>query len=67
MELKPSTEFNYVRMPKGEAQVLKLFEQSELVAVDFYAEWCPPCKMLKPVLIRETEAAKNFMLACVNV
>ena len=32
-----------------EAEVV---EASELVVVDFWAEWCQPCKMLSPVLDR---------------
>lgn len=45
----------------------KLFEENELVVLDFYASWCPPCVQLKPVLIKETEAAKNFILGAVDV
>jgi thioredoxin 1 len=27
-----------------------LFEEGKITLIDIYAEWCGPCKMLKPVL-----------------
>ena len=57
-------------------QVLKLnsenFEQEVLnesrpVLVDFYADWCGPCKMVGPVVEKLADKNTNVAFAKVNV
>lgn len=46
----------------------ELAQHPELLMVDFWAEWCAPCKMLAPVLdelVRESDG--KITLAKVNV
>ena len=37
------------------------------VLVDFNAEWCGPCKMLRPALKKLSEENKNIKVVSVNV
>lgn len=64
---KGSTEGKVLEVNAGEfeEEVLK----SELpILVDFWAPWCPPCKMMIPVLEELNEIAEDkFRVAKVNV
>ena len=37
------------------------------VLVDFYANWCGPCKMLRPVLEELAEEVNEYKIVSINV
>lgn len=41
-------------------------DKCKLVIVDFYADWCPPCKMLGPVL-EGLDYSENVLVVKINV
>jgi thioredoxin 1 len=40
---------------------------SELVILDFWAEWCGPCRMMGPIIDELSEANEDVVIGKVNV
>lgn len=45
----------------------EVLENERVVLVDFYATWCPPCKMLVPVLEKVASSRADFDVIKVNI
>ena len=58
MSVKAFNEENF------EEEVLK---SNETVLVDFYADWCGPCKIMSPIIDEIAEETKNAKVGKVNV
>lgn len=40
---------------------------SEIVILDFYADWCAPCKMVEPIIEQVIDENKDVKVVKVNV
>ena len=45
----------------------EVIEQNEVVVLDFYANWCGPCRMLAQVLEEVAEGNPNLVIGKINV
>ena len=50
----------------SESDLSEAIESSDVVLVDFYADWCGPCKMIEPV-VEEIAAETGATVAKVDV
>ena len=45
----------------------EVLNSKEKVLIDFNAEWCGPCKMLRPILDKYAEEHDNVKIVSINV
>lgn len=45
----------------------EVLEYKGVVVIDFYAEWCGPCKMMAPIFEEAAKEAKDVKFAKLNV
>ena len=45
----------------------EFIEQKELTVVDFFAQWCPPCKMLAPIMEEIAQEADGYQVAKIDI
>lgn len=45
----------------------EVLQSSETILVDFWAEWCGPCKMLSPILDNISTTIPNLKIVKVNI
>lgn len=44
-----------------------VLESKKAILVDFFATWCPPCKMLGPVLEKISNSRADFDIVKINI
>lgn len=49
------------------ASFSEILEKKDLVLIDFFAEWCGPCKMLSPILKEVKEKVPDVSIIKIDV
>lgn len=51
----------------GKNEFEQIKSSSKTVLLDFYADWCGPCKMLSPIIEKLAEEHPEYVIAKINV
>ena len=51
----------------SEDEFESVINENKLVLVDFYATWCPPCKMLAPILEEVQDILEDVEIVKIDV
>ena len=54
------------KLERGES-LDEIVKTNDIVLIDFYADWCGPCVMLKPILKKVAEEATNVLFLAIDV
>lgn len=54
--------------PNNEDDIKKLLESNQLILLDFYADWCEPCKWLDIILVEvDTLLDENLLIVKIDI
>ena len=63
--MKGNINMSVVSFNKDDLENVK--NSGKIILLDFYADWCGPCRMLSPVLDEFTEENPDFVVGKINV
>lgn len=63
--MKGNINMSVVSFNKDDLENIK--NSGKIILLDFYADWCGPCRMLSPVLDEFTEENPDFVVGKINV
>lgn len=52
---------------ENKEQLEQILNENSAVVLDFYAEWCGPCKQLLPIIEKVSEEQQNIVFCKINV
>ena len=63
--MKGNINMSVVSFNKDDLENVK--NSGKIILLDFYADWCGPCRMLSPVVDEFTEENPDFVVGKINV